>query len=57
MTLSKFIVKQLTALTLSVVCLPQALAAPTYGFSVRMSGWPDSTESYAFAFPAFTFTK
>jgi hypothetical protein len=57
MTLSKFIVKQLTALTLSVVCLPQALAAPTYGFSVRMSGWPDSTESYAFAFPAFTFTN
>ena len=57
MTLCNFFVKHLTTLALSFVCLPQALAAPTCGFSVRMSGWPDSTESYAFAYPAFTFTN
>jgi hypothetical protein len=45
------------AVALGVVCLPDAVAAPTYGFSVRMSGWPDSTEDYAFAYPAFKFTN
>lgn len=34
-----------------------AQAGPTYGLSVRMAGWPDSTADYAYAFPSFRFTN
>lgn len=34
-----------------------AFAVPSYGFSVRMSGYAQDNESYAFSFPAFTFTN
>lgn len=34
-----------------------AMASEDYGLSVRMFGWANSTESYAFAFPGFSFTN
>lgn len=42
---------------LSLTMAGNANADTSYGFSVRMSGWPNSTADYAFAFPAFTFTN
>ncbi len=57
MPLCTRLIQHLTTLAFVAACLPQAFAAPTYGFSVRMSGWPASTPSYAFAYPAFTFTN
>ena len=49
--------KCLAGAALSLLSLTHLWAAPSYGFSVRMSGWPESTASYAFAYPAFTFTN
>ena len=43
-----------TTLSASSTCV---LAAQDYGLSVRMFGWPDSTEDYAFAYPGFSFTN
>jgi hypothetical protein len=34
-----------------------ASAAQDYGLSVRMFGWSESTEDYAFAYPGFNFTN
>ena len=34
-----------------------AFAAQDYGLSVRMFGWSQSTEDYAFAYPGFNFTN
>jgi hypothetical protein len=43
-----------TTLSVSSACV---LAAQDYGLSVRMFGWPNSTEGYAFAYPGFSFTN
>ena len=43
-----------TTLSASSACV---LAAQDYGLSVRMFGWPNSTEGYAFAYPGFSFTN
>ena len=57
MTPSNYFTKLLAAMALATVGLSQSFAAPTYGFSVRMSGWPNADATYAFAYPAFTFTN
>ena len=44
-------------LVLGMAVASSAEAAPSYGFSVRMSGYSDNTASYAFAYPEFTFTN
>ncbi|MES2153237.1 MAG: hypothetical protein V4508_25945 [Pseudomonadota bacterium] len=45
------------SLALTIATASIAQAAPSYGFSVRMSGFPDNTAAYAFSLPEFTFTN